>query len=136
MSRALGIGTRSILTALAAIVLAGAAGKANDVTPARSAPAKPQGAQKVAPVPAGDADKTLSALHDELERSRTRLMLPGQETPYYIQYRLLNGRGRHRSRLRFAAPGPVASHRSGVQRSSRLDLEKARVSAQPRERAD
>jgi TldD protein len=90
MSRAMRIGTRSILTALAAIVLAGAAGKASDVTPARPAAAKPQSAQVVAPVPAGDADKTLAALHDELERSRTRLMLPGQEKPYYIQYRLLD----------------------------------------------
>src|ERR1700722_437990 len=90
MSRTMGIGTRSILTALAVIVLAGAAGKANDVTSARSAPAKPQSAQAVAPVPAGDADKTLAALHDELDRSRTRLMLPGQEKPYYIQYRLLD----------------------------------------------
>ncbi len=60
------------------------------MTPPRPAAAKPQNAQMVAPVPAGDKDKTLAALHDELERSRTRLMLPGQEKPYYIQYRLLD----------------------------------------------
>ncbi len=41
-------------------------------------------------LPAGDTDKTLAALHDELERSRTRLALPGQEKPYYIEYRLLD----------------------------------------------
>ena len=29
-------------------------------------------------------------MHDELERSRQRLVLPGQEKPYYIQYRLLD----------------------------------------------
>jgi PmbA/TldA metallopeptidase C-terminal domain len=37
-----------------------------------------------------DQDKTLAAMHDELERSRTRLFLPGQEKPYYIEYRLLD----------------------------------------------
>jgi TldD protein len=45
---------------------------------------------QVAQVPAGDTDKTLAALHDELERSRTRLVLLGQEKPYYIEYRLLD----------------------------------------------
>jgi TldD protein len=45
---------------------------------------------QIAPVPAGDADKTLAALHDELQRSHDRLVLPGQEKPYYIQYRLLD----------------------------------------------
>jgi hypothetical protein len=47
-------------------------------------------ARQAAPVPAGDTDKTLAALHDELERSRQRLVLPGQERPFYIQYRLLD----------------------------------------------
>jgi hypothetical protein len=45
---------------------------------------------QVAPVPAGDADKTLAALHDELERSKDRLVLPGQQRPYFIEYRLLD----------------------------------------------
>ena len=45
---------------------------------------------QIAPVPAGDADKTLAALHDELERSKDRLMLPGQQRPYFIEYRLLD----------------------------------------------
>jgi TldD protein len=56
-----------------------------------TAPAVPAAAQAAAAKPAtSDADKTLTALHDELERSRTRLVLPGQEKPYYIQYRLLD----------------------------------------------
>jgi len=47
-------------------------------------------ARQIAPVPAGDTDKTLAALHDELERSKNRLVLPGQERPYFIEYRLLD----------------------------------------------
>ena len=47
-------------------------------------------AGQIAPVPAGDADKTLAALHDELQRSRDRLALPGQQRPYFIEYRLLD----------------------------------------------
>ena len=50
----------------------------------------PRAAGQIAPAPAGDNDKTLAALHDELERSKDRLVLPGQERPYYIQYRLLD----------------------------------------------
>ena len=46
--------------------------------------------REIAPVPAGDADKTLAGLHDELQRSQDRLVLPGQEKPYYIEYRLLD----------------------------------------------
>jgi TldD protein len=48
------------------------------------------GAGQIAPVPAGDADKTLAALHDELQRSKDRLVLPGQQRPYFIEYRLLD----------------------------------------------
>src|SRR2546423_9862231 len=47
-------------------------------------------ASQIAPVPAGDADKTLAALHDELARSKERLVLPGQQRPYFIAYRLLD----------------------------------------------
>ena len=43
-----------------------------------------------APVPAGDTDQTLRAMHDEIERSRTRLQLPGVDKPFYIEYRLLD----------------------------------------------
>ena len=42
------------------------------------------------PLPAGDNDQTLHAMHDELERSRTRLKLPGVDKPFYIEYRLLD----------------------------------------------
>jgi hypothetical protein len=87
----------------AATSLAGAATRKpagdvpNDVPAAASAarPAArlaetPAAVPQVAQVPAGDTDKSLAALHDELERSRTRLALVGQEKPYYIEYRLLD----------------------------------------------
>ena len=54
-------------------------------------PRPQQGAAgQIAPVPAGDPDKTLAALHDELQRSKDRLVLPGQQRPYFIEYRLLD----------------------------------------------
>ena len=43
-----------------------------------------------APVPAGDNDQTLRAMHDEMERARTRLVLPDVDKPFYIEYRLLD----------------------------------------------
>ncbi len=55
-----------------------------------AAPAAPRPAAQIADVPAGDTDKTLAALHDELQRSKDRLVLPGQQKPYYIEYRLLD----------------------------------------------
>ena len=45
---------------------------------------------QAAPIPAGDNDKTLQAMRDELERSRTRLQLPGVDKPFFIEYRLLD----------------------------------------------
>jgi TldD protein len=60
---------------------------------AAPSPAKePQsaGARPELKIPAGDNDQTLRALRDEMERSRTRLALPGVERPYYIEYRLLD----------------------------------------------
>lgn len=83
MSRSMRIGKAAVTAGLALLLSAGFAGRA-------AAAPQAQDAMKLAPVPAGDADKTLSALHDELQRSMTRLMLPGQEKPYYIQYRLLD----------------------------------------------
>jgi TldD protein len=75
----------------APLVIALAATVGTAATASRPARAKaPQAGQTVVPPPAGDTDKTLAALHDELERSRTRLVLPGEEKPYYIQYRLLD----------------------------------------------
>ena len=47
-------------------------------------------APQAAPIPAGENDKTLQAMRDELERSRTRLQLPGVDKPFYIEYRLLD----------------------------------------------
>ena len=55
---------------------------------AKPRPAQPSPAAQA--VAANDPDKTLASMHDELERSRTRLSLPGQEKPYYIEYRLLD----------------------------------------------
>ena len=55
--------------------------------------AQPRGKNPVpqaAPIPAGENDKTLQAMRDELERSRTRLQLPGVDKPFYIEYRLLD----------------------------------------------
>jgi len=37
-----------------------------------------------------DSDQTLHAMHDEMERSRTRLVLPDSDKPFFIQYRLLD----------------------------------------------
>ena len=37
-----------------------------------------------------DSDQTLHAMHDEMERSRTRLVLPDAQKPFFIQYRLLD----------------------------------------------
>jgi len=55
---------------------------------ASSAPTVAMG--QIAPVSSGDTDKTLAALHDELQRSKDRLVLPGQQRPYFIEYRLLD----------------------------------------------
>ena len=46
-----------------------------------SAPAAPQ---------ASDNDQTLRAMHDEMERSQSRLSISGVEKPFYIEYRLLD----------------------------------------------
>jgi len=71
--------------ALLAALLAGLGRAAAAAPPPQAPPARPN--VQVAP---GDADRTLVALRDELERSRARLALPGQERPYYIEYRLLD----------------------------------------------
>ena len=41
-------------------------------------------------IPAGDNDQTLRAMRDEMERSRTRLVLPGVDKPFYVEYRLID----------------------------------------------
>lgn len=40
--------------------------------------------------PSADADQTLKAMHDELERSRTRMQMPNLDKPYFIEYRLID----------------------------------------------
>ncbi len=40
--------------------------------------------------PPAEADQTLKAMHDELERSRTRLEIPDSGKPYFIEYRLVD----------------------------------------------
>ena len=97
MIRVEGIAMRVVVATLLVAGLAGTVGRTAAATSvdakaatAVAEPAAPRSPQGVAPVPAGDSDKTLAALHDELERSRARLVLPGEEKPYYIQYRLLD----------------------------------------------
>jgi TldD protein len=41
-------------------------------------------------VPPGESDQTLYAMHDEMERARTRLQIPGVSKPFYIEYRLMD----------------------------------------------
>lgn len=43
-----------------------------------------------AAVPETEKDLTLRAMHDEMERARTRLQLPGVDKPFYLEYRLLD----------------------------------------------
>lgn len=43
-----------------------------------------------APVPDSEKDLTLHAMHDEMARARDRLVLPGADKPFYIEYRLLD----------------------------------------------
>ena len=91
MSRFFGSATRFVHWILGFAVLASIAAAPISAAPGADAPRTARIAvPQAAPVPAGDTDKTLAALHDEIERSRQRLVLPGQERPYYIQYRLLD----------------------------------------------
>jgi predicted Zn-dependent protease len=50
----------------------------------------PASLQPQAPQQAADDDQTLRAMHDEMERNRARLQLPGVEKPFYLEYRLLD----------------------------------------------
>lgn len=61
--------------------------------PLAAAPAEPKQAPPSAQAQAAvsaDNDQTLRAMHDELERSRSRLQIAGVEKPFYIEYRLLD----------------------------------------------
>ncbi|MGD0425152.1 MAG: metallopeptidase TldD-related protein [Candidatus Acidiferrales bacterium] len=55
-----------------------------------SAPVAASVAVSQAAVPESESDKTLHAMHDEMERARTRLQLPGVEKPFYLEYRLMD----------------------------------------------
>ena len=57
--------------------------------PKNIVPAAPAALPQAA-VPESESDKTLHAMHDEMERSRTRLQLPGVEKPFYLEYRLID----------------------------------------------
>ena len=76
----------SVIALLAALAFPVAAFAAHDKN--ASAAAKLLAPQ--APVPETESDQTLRAMHDEMERSRTRLQLPGVDKPFYIEYRLLD----------------------------------------------
>ncbi len=76
----------SVFALLAALAFPVAAFAAHDKN--TSAAAKLVAPQ--APVPETESDQTLRAMHDEMERSRTRLQLPGVDKPFYIEYRLLD----------------------------------------------
>lgn len=58
--------------------------------PVAAASAHAKNMRAVAREQASDNDQTLRAMHDEMERSRTRLQIPGVDKPYYIEYRLLD----------------------------------------------
>jgi TldD protein len=73
-----------------AALLCGSASLAFAQNAKPSAPQASAAMGQIAPVPAGDTDKTLAALHDELQRSKDRLVLPGEQRPYFIEYRLLD----------------------------------------------
>jgi len=81
----------AIAIAIAAILLALPFHAAAAGIPGTSSPAarhaKPAG---VPATPPQDNDQTLRALHDEMARSQTRLVIPGAEKPFYIQYQLLD----------------------------------------------
>ena len=76
----------SVIALLAALAFPVAAFAAHDKN--ASAAAKLVAPQ--APIPESESDQTLRAMHDEMERSRTRLQLPGVDKPFYIEYRLLD----------------------------------------------
>jgi len=79
----------SVIALLAAFAIPLAAAPGHDARTvsgvAAAAAARPQ-----APVPDSETDQTLRAMHDEMERARTRLQLPGVDKPFYVEYRLLD----------------------------------------------
>ena len=86
------------LLAACALPLSAAATTTNTKNIAAAVPASlaapgsgPESARALqAAVPESESDKTLHAMHDEMERARTRLQLPGVEKPFYLEYRLMD----------------------------------------------
>jgi TldD protein len=80
--------------------------------------ALPLTAAAQAPVPAGETDQTLRAMHDEMERARTRLAIPGVDKPFYIEYRLLDLDVRNVT----ASGGALLSNSTARQRVMSVDV--------------
>ena len=57
---------------------------------APSLPARGHQAATLTPQQTDEKDQTLHAMHDELDRSFSRLRLPGVDKPFYVEYRLLD----------------------------------------------
>src|SRR5467141_651598 len=111
---------RAVIFSLAALALLLVQSKPAGATPAKHLAAKPSLAQQPA---AGDSDKTLAAMQDELDRSRQRLELtiPGERNParpYYIQYRILD----MNVRTIVAEYGALISSTSGRNRIMSVDV--------------
>jgi predicted Zn-dependent protease len=79
----------SIIALLAALAMPAATLAAHDVKHAPIVGASVHAALQ-APVPDSETDQTLHAMHDEMQRSLTRLQLHGVDKPFYIEYRLLD----------------------------------------------
>ncbi|MGA9570778.1 MAG: hypothetical protein WBS17_11860, partial [Candidatus Acidiferrales bacterium] len=76
---------------LAACALPLSAATTSATHPKNTVPVAPaSAAASQAAVPESESDKTLHAMHDEMERARTRLQLPGVEKPFYLEYRLMD----------------------------------------------
>ena len=82
------------MLAACALPLSAATTHPKNTLPAMPAPAaaalSSSAAALQAAVPEAESDKTLHAMHDEMERARTRLQLPGVEKPFYLEYRLMD----------------------------------------------
>jgi TldD protein len=71
-----------------------------------------------APIPAGENDQTLHAMHDEMARSVARLQIPEVGKPFYLEYRLLDLDVREIS----ASAGALVSSSTSRNRYMRVDI--------------
>ena len=78
------------LLAACALPLSAATTHPKNTLPVIPTPAPASVLASQAAVPESESDKTLHAMHDEMERARTRLQLPGVEKPFYLEYRLMD----------------------------------------------